>query len=118
MSRWSAKTPAETDETTDVISVTRFWKKIAEKKRDAGKAALLSNPNHLKIIARRMTTANELLAAGKKPESDQIFHLFREVFYGEKELEAWLDFAKSRIRGDRVPMPDLPADTDDSKKPE
>lgn len=111
--------PVEKDETTDVISVPRFWKKIAEKKRDAGKATLLSKPDYLNIIARRMTTANELLAAGKKPESDQIFHLFREVFYGEKELEAWLDYAKSRIRGDRVSMPELPAEnTEDSKKPE
>ena len=115
----AAKAPAEADETTDVISVTRFWKKIAEKKRDAGKAKLLSNPNHLKIIAQRMTTTNELLVDGKKPEADQIFHLFREVFYGEKELEAWLDYAKSRIHGDRVPMPELPAkNTDDNIKSE
>lgn len=114
-----AKTTAETDETTDVISVTRFWKKIAEKKRDNGKATLLSNPNHPKIIAQRMTTANDLLAGGKKQEADQIFHLFREVFYGEKQLEVWLDYAKSRIRGDRLPMPAIPAGTtEDQSAPE
>ena len=104
-----AMTPsAEVDESTDVISVTRFWKTIAEKKRDAGKQTLLSNPNHLNIIAQRLTTANELLDDGKKPEAEQIFHLFREVFYGEKELEAWLDYAKGRLRSDRLDMPVIP----------
>ena len=95
-----------------MISVTRFWKTIAEKKRDAGKQKLLSSPNHLKIIAKRLTTANELLADGKKPEAEQIFHLFREVFYGQKELDAWLDYAKGRLRGDRLEMPTIPAAKD------
>ena len=52
-----------------------------------------------------MTTANQLLMDGKTHEAQQIFHLFREIFYGEKELENWLDYAKFRLHGDVVDMP-------------
>ena len=51
-----------------------------------------------------MTTANQLLMEGKTDEAEQIFHLFREVFYGEKALEDWLDYAKFRLHGDAVEM--------------
>ena len=99
------KTTSEDDAAADVISVPRFWKTIAEKNRDSGKQALLSDPDRSKIITARMTTANQLLMDGKTHEAQQIFHLFREIFYGEKELENWLDYAKFRLHGDVVDMP-------------
>ena len=43
----------EDDESADVISVPRFWRIIAEKKRDAGKQILLSDPNRIQTIATR-----------------------------------------------------------------
>ena len=102
------KVTSEEDVAAEVISVPRFWKTIAEKKRDAGKQDLLSDPNRSRIITERMTTANQLLTDGKTDEAQQIFHLFREVFYGEKELESWLDYAKFRLHGDVVDMPAQP----------
>lgn len=101
----AGKDTNEIDESTDVIMVPRFWKTIAEKKRDAAKLALLSDPDRIKIITDRMTTANVLVASDRKDAGDMIFHLFREVFYGEKELEDWLDYAKARLHGDQVEMP-------------
>lgn len=103
-----SKTDPEADASDDTISVPRFWKIIAEKKRDGGKQILLSHPDRIKIISDRMTTANELLKDGKTDEAQQIFHLFREVCYGEKELEDWLDYAKFRLHGDAVEMPARP----------
>ncbi len=100
-----SKADPEGDASDDMISVPRFWKIIAEKKRDAGKQILLTNPEHIKLIAVRMTTANQLLMDGKTDEGNQIFDLFRDVFYGEKELEDWLDYAKFRVHGDAVEMP-------------
>ena len=95
----------EADASVDVISVARFWKTIAEKKRDFGKQSFLSDPGHIETITARMKAANELLADGKTDEAHQIFHLFREVFYGEKELDDWLEYAKDRLQGDTVEMP-------------
>jgi len=106
-----SKSDPGADASDDLISVPRFWKIIAEKKRDAGKQLLLSDPHRIKIISERMTAANQLLKDGKTDEAQRIFHLFREVFYGEKELEDWLDYAKSRLQGDAVEMlaqPELP----------
>ncbi|MDA1230366.1 MAG: serine/threonine-protein kinase [Planctomycetota bacterium] len=108
----AGKDAIEIDESTDVIKVPRFWKTIAEKKRNAAKLALLSDPDRFEIITERMTTANELVASGKKDAGDMIFHLFREVFYGEKELEDWLDYAKARLHGDQIEMPAQHAATD------
>ena len=103
-----SKSDSEADASDDMISVPRFWKIIAEKKRDAGKQILLSDRDRIKIISERMTAANELLKDGKTDEAQQIFHLFREVCYGEKELEDWLDYAKFRLHGDAVEMPAQP----------
>ena len=103
-----SKSDSEADASDDMISVPRFWKIIAEKKRDAGKQILLSDRDRIKIISERMTAANELLKGGKTDEAQQIFHLFREVCYGEKELEDWLDYAKFRLHGDAVEMPAQP----------
>ncbi len=103
---------SEADASVDVISVTRFWKTIAEKKRDSGKQSLLSDSGHIEAIAERMNAANKLLADGKTDEAHQIFHLFREVFYGEKELDDWLEYAKYRLQGDTVEMPVPPDRTD------
>jgi predicted Ser/Thr protein kinase len=103
------------DASADVISVPRFWKIIAEKKRDAGQQLLIANPRRFEIIAERMGTANELLANGKTDEAQQIFHLFREIFYGEKALEGWIDYAKLRLHGDAVEMPKPPEPTEPSE---
>ena len=103
-----SKADPEVDESDDMISVPRFWKIIAEKKRDAGKQILLSDPDRIKIISERMTAANQLLKDGKTEQAQLIFHLFREVFYGEKELEDWLDYARFRLHGDAVEMPAQP----------
>ena len=82
-----------------------YWKMIAVKKRDAQKAALLSASDRDKIIADRMTIANDLLAEGKTEQGNAIFQLFRDVFYGEQKLEPWLDYAKFRLHRDEVDMP-------------
>ena len=103
-----SKADPETDASDDMISEPRFWRIIAEKKRDAGKQILLSDPQRIRIISERMAAANQLLKDGKTEESQQILHLFREVFYGEKELEDWLDYAKFRLHGDEIEMPDRP----------
>ncbi|MBC7965487.1 MAG: hypothetical protein H7Z17_06110, partial [Fuerstia sp.] len=110
------KANPEGDASDDMISVPRFWKIIAEKKRDAGKQLLLANPDRVNLIAARMTTANQLLKDGKTDEGNQIFELFRSVFYGEKELEDWLDYAKFRAHGDPVEMPAQPEVLDTEKK--
>lgn len=55
-----------------------------------------------------MTAANQMLKDGKTDEAKQIFHRFREIFEGEKEIQDWLDYAKSRLHGDAVEMPALP----------
>jgi len=111
-----SKSDPGADASDDLISVPRFWKIIAEKKRDAGKQLLLSDPHRIKIISERMTAANQLLKDGKTDEAQRIFHLFREVFYGEKELEDWLDYAKSRLQGDAVEMPAQPELPDTGNK--
>ncbi len=111
-----SKSDSEADASDDMISVPRFWKIIAEKKRDAGKQILLSDRDRIKIISERMTAANELLKGGKTDEAQQIFHLFREVCYGEKELEDWLDYAKFRLHGDAVEMPARPELPETDKK--
>ncbi len=111
-----SKADPEADASDDMISVPRFWKIIAEKKRDAGKQILLSDPARITMIAARMTAANQLLKDGKTEEAHQIFHLFREIFYGEKELEDWLDYAKFRLHGDAVEMPAQPVLPDTGKK--
>ncbi|MEZ6034167.1 MAG: serine/threonine-protein kinase [Planctomycetaceae bacterium] len=101
----SDQSEADKDASADVIDEPRYWKMIAEKKRDVQKAALLSASGRDQIIADRMTIANELLAAGKADEGNAIFQLFRDVFYGEQKLEPWLDYAKYRLHGDDVEMP-------------
>ena len=111
-----SKADPEGEVSDDMISVPRFWKIIAEKKRDAGKQVLLSNPDRIRIISERMTAANQLLKDGKTDEAQQIFHLFREVFYGEKELEDWLDYAKFRLHGGAVEMPATPEQPDTGNK--
>ena len=111
-----SKADPEADASDDMISEPRFWKTIAEKKRDAGKQILLSDPDRIKIISERMTAANQLMTDGKTDEAHQIFHLFREVFYGEKELEDWLDYAKFRLHGDAVEMPVQPVLPDTGNK--
>ncbi len=106
------------DASAGVSSVPRFWKIVAEKKRDAGMQVLIANPKRFWIIKERMTKANELLAEGKKNEAQKIFHLFREVFYGEKILEDWIDYAKSCLHGDPVDMPKQPEPPEQSKPSE
>ena len=98
----------ETNAADEMISVPRFWKIIAEKKRDAGKQILLSNSDRIMLIRERMTAANQMLKDGKTDEAKQIFHRFREIFEGEKEIQDWLDYAKFRLHGDAVEMPALP----------
>ena len=102
------KADPEVDASDDMISVPRFWKIIAEKKRDSGRQILLSDPERIRIISARMAAANQLRQDGKTAEAEQVFHLFREVFYGERELEDWLDYAKFRLHGDAVEMPAQP----------
>ncbi len=114
----SSKPEADADASADVIDVPRYWKMIAEKKRDAQKTALLSASDRDKIIADRMTIANELLAAGKTDEGIAIFQLFRDVFYGEQKLEPWLDYAKFRLHGDEVEMPVPPKKPEPSGSPD
>jgi serine/threonine protein kinase len=109
---------ADTDASADVIDEPRYWKMIAEKKRDAQKAALLSASDRDKIIADRMTIANELLAAGKADEGNAIFQLFRDVFYGEQQLEPWLDYTKFRLHRDEVEMPVQPKKPEQSGSPD
>ncbi len=111
-----SKADSEGEASDDMISVPRFWRIIAEKKRDAGKQILLSDPDRIPIISERMTVANQLLKDGKSDEAQQIFHLFREVFYGEKALEDWLDYAKFRLHGDEIEMPAQPELRDTGNK--
>ncbi len=105
------KTTSDTDgdASAEVISVPRFWKRIAEKKRDAGKREFLANDTHLKEIAERMAEAEKLLADGKKNEAQAIFHLFRELFRDQQDLDDWSSYAKRRLDGEEAKMPEVVA---------
>lgn len=94
------------DASAEVISVPRFWKRIAEKKRDDVKREFLANEQHQKLITDRMTEAEQLLQEGKKEEAQQIFHLFREVFRDQKEMDDWSLYAKMRLNGHPAKMPE------------
>ena len=97
------------DASAEVISVPRFWKRIAENKRDDGKREFLASDKHFEIIAERMTMAEKLLVEGRKDEAHQIFHLFRELFRDQKNLDDWSLYAKMRLNGDDAKMPQPPA---------
>jgi len=102
-----ARPETDGDVSSEVISVPRFWKRIAEKKRDEGKREFLASDKHLKKIAERMTEAEKLLADGKKNEAQQIFQLFRELFRDQKNLDDWSSYAKRRFDGEEAKMPEL-----------
>ena len=104
----SSEPEADSDASADVIDVPRYWKMIAEKKRDAQKAALMYASNSDKMIADRMSIENDLIAEGNTEQGNAIFQLFRDVFYGEQKLEPWLDYAKFRLHRDEVEMPVQP----------
>jgi serine/threonine-protein kinase len=104
----SAQVPAEPDsaaEPGDVAGDPKYWRMLAERHLTSLRQALLDHAERIRFITERMTVAEKLQADGKSEEARKIFSLFRDAFRGERDLDPWLDYARSREDGSPAPMP-------------
>lgn len=83
----------------------RHWKLLAERRLAAAKKALLASADRNALIRSRMTQAETFARTGKLPEGQRIWVRFREVFYGEREVEDFYTYARHRANEEPAEIP-------------
>ena len=89
----------------DLVDNPKYWRLIAERHLASQKQAFLTHSERTRIATEWMTVIEKLLTSDARDEGRKRMALFRDAFRGEKELEAWLDYAKYRQEGGPAEMP-------------
>ncbi len=87
----------------------KYWRLLAERHLNAQKQTLMTHSERNRIITERMIAAEKQLATEHPEEGRRILSLFRDVFRSERELDAWLDYARLRHDGSPAAMPEMSA---------
>ncbi|MEZ6060674.1 MAG: serine/threonine-protein kinase [Planctomycetaceae bacterium] len=80
---------------------------LFDRRIDAAREKLMSNPRRMEVFRTQMQAAEDLLAEGKGADADRIWSFVKDFFRDEQDetVQAFRDYADRRLQRVDVPMP-------------
>jgi serine/threonine-protein kinase len=98
---------ATLDSRREALDEPAYWMTISRKRRDELIAQLILNPDRDSKLRERMEFINTLLAGDDPDDGLTALQRFIDACREEPAMDTWSDYARRRIRGEKVPLPDV-----------